>query len=315
MACREWSSTSPTPSGPSTCGTTRPTRACSRNGGTSSSSLITPSPPRFAPSRRRSGTAGSGGVTSTPPRIRTSLVGVPPPLRRASRSRDLHAGVVRSPGPRAPDIPDPAGHIHPHHLEKSGAPRIPRAANRRRAWRRPLPAAPASGAPRFEAPWRHPLGVVEVWRRVRETFPPLQLALVGSMATDDPEGWRIYEEIERETADEPECLLFTDQMGVANHEVNAFQRVADVAIQQEHPRGIRACRRRDPLEGHRDDRRPSGRNSGPTRNTESAATWPGRSTKKSNARSSCSRTRSWPGSSGLPARLVCATGSCSHAPP
>lgn len=84
---------------------------------------------------------------------------------------------------------------------------------------------------RFD-PWKDPLGVVEVWRRVRETFPTLQLALVGSMATDDPEGWRIYEQIERETAEEPECLLFTDQMGVANHEVNAFQRVADVAIQK-----------------------------------------------------------------------------------
>ncbi len=84
---------------------------------------------------------------------------------------------------------------------------------------------------RFD-PWKDPLGVVEVWRRVRETFPSLQLALVGSMALDDPEGWRIYEQIERETAADPSCLLLTDQMGVANHEVNAFQRVADVAIQK-----------------------------------------------------------------------------------
>ncbi len=84
---------------------------------------------------------------------------------------------------------------------------------------------------RFD-PWKDPLGVVEVWRRVRETFPDLQLALVGSMATDDPEGWRIYEQIESETAGEPSCFLFTDQMGVAAHEVNAFQLVADVAIQK-----------------------------------------------------------------------------------
>jgi trehalose synthase len=84
---------------------------------------------------------------------------------------------------------------------------------------------------RFD-PWKDPLGVVEVWRRVRETFPTLQLALVGAMATDDPEGWRIYEEIEKETAGEPACLLFTNQMGVASHEVNAFQLVADVAIQK-----------------------------------------------------------------------------------
>lgn len=84
---------------------------------------------------------------------------------------------------------------------------------------------------RFD-PWKDPLGVVEVWRRARETFPTLQLALVGAMATDDPEGWRIYEQIERDAATEPACLLFTDQMGVAGHEVNAFQRVADVAIQK-----------------------------------------------------------------------------------
>lgn len=84
---------------------------------------------------------------------------------------------------------------------------------------------------RFD-PWKDPLGVVEVWRRVRETFPNVQLALVGAMATDDPEGWRIYEEIERETRDEPACFLFTNQMGVASHEVNAFQRVADVALQK-----------------------------------------------------------------------------------
>jgi trehalose synthase len=84
---------------------------------------------------------------------------------------------------------------------------------------------------RFD-PWKDPLGVVEVWRQVRETFPNAQLALVGAMATDDPEGWRIYAEIERETRGEAACFLFTNQMGVASHEVNAFQRVADVALQK-----------------------------------------------------------------------------------
>ena len=74
--------------------------------------------------------------------------------------------------------------------------------------------------------------MIEVWRRAREALPTLQLALVGSMATDDPEGWRIYEAIAREAAGEDACYLFTDQMGVTSHEVNALQRVADVAIQK-----------------------------------------------------------------------------------
>lgn len=84
---------------------------------------------------------------------------------------------------------------------------------------------------RFD-PWKDPLGVVEVWRRVRESFPDLQLALIGSMATDDPEGWYIYSQIEEQVAEEPSCFLLSDQMGVASHEVNAFQRVADVVIQK-----------------------------------------------------------------------------------
>jgi trehalose synthase len=84
---------------------------------------------------------------------------------------------------------------------------------------------------RFD-PWKDPLGVIEVWREARETFPSLQLALVGAMAGDDPEGWRVYREIEHRTRGEEACLLLTNQMGVASHEVNALQRVADVAIQK-----------------------------------------------------------------------------------
>jgi trehalose synthase len=83
---------------------------------------------------------------------------------------------------------------------------------------------------RFD-PWKNPLGVVAAWRGARETFPDLQLALVGSMAADDPEGWEIYDAVRAETRDEPACFLFTNQMGVNSHEVNAFQRTADVAVQ------------------------------------------------------------------------------------
>jgi trehalose synthase len=84
---------------------------------------------------------------------------------------------------------------------------------------------------RFD-PWKDPLGVVDVWRLVRSTFPELQLALVGAMAGDDPEAWRIYHELEAAVRGEPDCFLLTNQMGVTAHEVNAMQRVTDVAIQK-----------------------------------------------------------------------------------
>jgi trehalose synthase len=83
---------------------------------------------------------------------------------------------------------------------------------------------------RFD-PWKNPFGVIDAWRRAREEVPGLQLAMVGGMATDDPEGWRLYEALEEIARDEPDLLLLTNQMGVSRHEVNAFQTVADVAVQ------------------------------------------------------------------------------------
>ncbi|MBA2766059.1 MAG: glycosyl transferase family 1, partial [Solirubrobacterales bacterium] len=40
---------------------------------------------------------------------------------------------------------------------------------------------------RFD-PWKDPLGVIDAYRIVKESLPEVQLALVGSMASDDPEG-------------------------------------------------------------------------------------------------------------------------------
>ena len=80
--------------------------------------------------------------------------------------------------------------------------------------------------------WKDPLGVVEAYRLVRERCPDLQLALVGSMALDDPEGWRVYRQIQREVEADPDIHVFTNLTGVGNVEVNAFQRLADVVIQK-----------------------------------------------------------------------------------
>ena len=54
---------------------------------------------------------------------------------------------------------------------------------------------------RFD-PWKDPLGVIEVYRAVRKEMPEVQLALVGSMALDDPEGWEIYRDIEAEARED-----------------------------------------------------------------------------------------------------------------
>jgi trehalose synthase len=84
---------------------------------------------------------------------------------------------------------------------------------------------------RFD-PWKDPLGVIEVYRRLRAEVPDLQLALLGSMALDDPEGWDMYQLILDQVRDDLDVHVFTNLTGVSNVEVNAFQTLSDVVIQK-----------------------------------------------------------------------------------
>ena len=84
---------------------------------------------------------------------------------------------------------------------------------------------------RFD-PWKDPLGVIEVYQMLRQDFPGLQLALVGSMATDDPQGWEIYDQIRKSARKDPAIHIFTNLVGIGNVEVNAFQRLSQVIIQK-----------------------------------------------------------------------------------
>jgi trehalose synthase len=84
---------------------------------------------------------------------------------------------------------------------------------------------------RFD-PWKDPLGVIEAYRLIKPEVPGLQLALAGSMALDDPEGWEIYRQIQDAAKNDPAIHLFTNLTGVGNIEINAFQRLSDVVIQK-----------------------------------------------------------------------------------
>ena len=84
---------------------------------------------------------------------------------------------------------------------------------------------------RFD-PWKDPLGVIAAYKLARQDVPRLQLALVGSMALDDPEGWDVYRQIEAVSAADPFIHIFTNLTGVGNIEVNAFQRLSNVIVQK-----------------------------------------------------------------------------------
>jgi trehalose synthase len=84
---------------------------------------------------------------------------------------------------------------------------------------------------RFD-PWKDPVGVIDAYRIVRESIPGVQLALVGSMATDDPEGWEFYNSTIRHADGDPDVKILNNLNNVGAIEVNAFQSQADVCMQK-----------------------------------------------------------------------------------
>jgi trehalose synthase len=75
---------------------------------------------------------------------------------------------------------------------------------------------------RFD-PWKDPLGVIEAWRLLREGRDAVQLALVGSMAHDDPEGWDYYSRTVAAADGDPDIYILSNLNNVGSIEVNAFQ--------------------------------------------------------------------------------------------
>ena len=84
---------------------------------------------------------------------------------------------------------------------------------------------------RFD-PWKDPLGVIDAYRVVKQQFPDVQLALVGSMAHDDPEGWDFYNQTVSYAAGDPDIYILSNLNNVGSVEVNAFQVHSGAVIQK-----------------------------------------------------------------------------------
>ena len=84
---------------------------------------------------------------------------------------------------------------------------------------------------RFD-PWKDPLGVIDAYRLVKEEHPDVQLALVGSMAHDDPEGWEFYNQTVAYAGGDPDIYILSNLNNVGSVEVNAFQVHSAAVIQK-----------------------------------------------------------------------------------
>ena len=79
--------------------------------------------------------------------------------------------------------------------------------------------------------WKDPEGVLEVFKLVKRKVD-CRLVLCGSMATDDPEGVKIFEKVQRRANDliiKGDVILITSENNIL---VNALQRRSDVIIQK-----------------------------------------------------------------------------------
>ncbi len=94
-----------------------------------------------------------------------------------------------------------------------------------------LPGKLVTQVSRFDT-WKDPLGVIDAYRLVREEVGDLQLALIGSMALDDPEGWEVYSQLSEQAERDPLIHIYTNLTGASSVEVNAFQRLSDVVVQK-----------------------------------------------------------------------------------
>jgi trehalose synthase len=79
--------------------------------------------------------------------------------------------------------------------------------------------------------WKDPSGVVDVFNLARQKVD-CRLVLCGNMATDDPEGYEIFDRIKKQNKDQIESgdlILLTVENNIL---VNALQRMAAVIIQK-----------------------------------------------------------------------------------
>ncbi|MEE9199713.1 MAG: glycosyltransferase [Dehalococcoidia bacterium] len=81
-------------------------------------------------------------------------------------------------------------------------------------------------------PWKDPLGVIDVYRRVKAEIRELQLVMIGPTSVDDPEGWHYFERTARHAGHDHDIHLLSGFKGAGDLAVNALQTRANVIVQK-----------------------------------------------------------------------------------
>ena len=88
--------------------------------------------------------------------------------------------------------------------------------------------------------WKDPEGVIKVFRRVKKEVD-CRLVLCGNMATDDPEGPKIYRKVLKRGNDlieSGDLIVITDPASSNSFFINALQRISAVIVQKSTKEGF-----------------------------------------------------------------------------
>ena len=160
---------------------------------------------------------------------------------------------------------------------------------------------------RASTPGRIRWASIDAYRTVKVRRPEVQLGLIGSMASDDPEGWDYLDSIHDYAGGDPDVFILSNLDNVGGVEINAFQSYAVGGHPEEHARGLRAHGDRGPLEVPAGRRRRGRRHPDPDRGRRDAATWWTRAPSARSAVSRSSPPRVRPSRSPDAARSTCAS--------
>jgi trehalose synthase len=76
--------------------------------------------------------------------------------------------------------------------------------------------------------WKDPKGVIRVYKWVKKAID-CRLILLGSFASDDPEGRKVYEEVRKAASGDEDIIIITNASEIL---VNSVQRAASVVLQK-----------------------------------------------------------------------------------
>lgn len=81
--------------------------------------------------------------------------------------------------------------------------------------------------------WKDPWGVIDAYRMIKRDGADIQLALLGVIeAVDDPEAFKVYEQVKTYAGEDPDIHIFVDPGVVGDLEVSAVQTLSQIVFQK-----------------------------------------------------------------------------------